>query len=87
MNLDDLEARARADGWINQEGFWVGPPDFAQLLAHATSVLGGKALAEAWMAEPAMGLAWQRPMDLLETAEGAEMVSDFLTRIEYGVYC
>lgn len=87
MHLDELEACARAGGWLDQKGFWAGPPDLAELLAMATSVFGMETLAEAWMTEPAMGLGWRRPMDLLETAEGAEIVSVFLGRLKCGVYC
>jgi uncharacterized protein (DUF2384 family) len=33
-----------------------------------------------------MGLDGQRPIDLLQTVQGAELVNDFLGRLEYGVY-
>ena len=59
---------------------------FAETLAKATEVFGGKEPAEQWMSRPAMGLSGQRPIDLLQTVQGAELVSDFLTRLEYGVY-
>jgi putative toxin-antitoxin system antitoxin component (TIGR02293 family) len=59
---------------------------FAETLAKATEVFGSKARAEAWMVTPAMGLDRQRPIDLLQTVQGAEIVTDFLTRLEYGVY-
>jgi putative toxin-antitoxin system antitoxin component (TIGR02293 family) len=59
---------------------------FAETLAKATQVFGGKEEAERWMSRPAMGLNHQRPIDLLQTVQGAELVDDFLTRLEYGVY-
>lgn len=59
---------------------------FAEMLAKATEVFGSKERAEEWMAKPAMGLDGQRPIDLLQTLQGTELVSDFLTRLEYGVY-
>jgi len=59
---------------------------FAETLAKATEILGSKEEAERWMSKPAMGLDGQRPIDLLQTVQGAELVSDFLTRLEYGVY-
>jgi putative toxin-antitoxin system antitoxin component (TIGR02293 family) len=59
---------------------------FAETLAKATDVFGGKEQAEAWMSKAAMGLDGQRPIDLLQTIQGAEVVNDFLTRLEYGVY-
>lgn len=58
----------------------------ARILARATEVLGGAAQAQDWMTRPAMGLNRQRPVDLLETIQGAEIVDEFLTRLEYGVY-
>jgi putative toxin-antitoxin system antitoxin component (TIGR02293 family) len=59
---------------------------FAKTLARATNIFGGKEAAQRWMANPAMGLNQQRPVDLLQTAQGAELVNDFLIRLEYGVY-
>ena len=58
----------------------------AEVLTQAIIVFGGKVPAKRWMRRPAMGLNGQRPNDLLRTPQGAEMVSDFLTRLEYGVY-
>jgi putative toxin-antitoxin system antitoxin component (TIGR02293 family) len=69
------------------------PPDLAskawllaETLAKATEVFGGIEDAQRWMSRPAMGLNGQRPIDLLETIQGAELVTDFLTRLEHGVY-
>jgi putative toxin-antitoxin system antitoxin component (TIGR02293 family) len=59
---------------------------FAETLAKATEIVGGKEAAEQWMTRPAVGLSGQRPIDLLQTVQGAELVNDFLTRLEYGVY-
>lgn len=58
----------------------------AETLAKATDVFGGIDEAQRWMAASAMGLNGQRPIDLLQTVQGAELVTDFLTRLEYGVY-
>jgi putative toxin-antitoxin system antitoxin component (TIGR02293 family) len=59
---------------------------FAETLAKASEVFGGKERAEEWMSKPAMGLDGQRPIEMLQTVQGAELVNDFLTRLEYGVY-
>ncbi len=59
---------------------------FAETLAKATEVFGAKEEAERWLSKPAMGLDGQRPIDLLQAVQGAELVNDFLTRLEYGVY-
>ena len=59
---------------------------FAEMLATATEVFGSKEDAERWMTRPAAGLSGKRPIDLMQTHQGAELVGDFLTRLEYGVY-
>lgn len=59
---------------------------FAEILAKATEVLGSQEEAELWLQRPAMGLDQRRPLDLLATPAGVEIVQDFLGRLEYGVY-
>lgn len=59
---------------------------FAEILARATAILGSQEDAEQWLEQPASGLDQRRPLDLLATPAGVELVEDFLTRLEYGVY-
>ena len=59
---------------------------FAAILAKATEVFGSREAAERWLERPAIGLDRKRPIDLLTTNAGAEMVEKFLGRLEYGVY-
>jgi putative toxin-antitoxin system antitoxin component (TIGR02293 family) len=59
---------------------------FAEILALATAVFGSQEEAEQWLERPATGLNQRRPIDLLETPAGVELVESFLRRIEYGVY-
>jgi putative toxin-antitoxin system antitoxin component (TIGR02293 family) len=59
---------------------------FAELLARATSVFGSRDAAEKWLAASAIGLDQRRPIELLSTPAGVELVEDYLGRIEYGVY-
>lgn len=59
---------------------------FAEILAKATEVLGGRDDAERWLMREAMGLDGARPIDLLRTVQGAELVKEFLGRLEHGVY-
>jgi putative toxin-antitoxin system antitoxin component (TIGR02293 family) len=59
---------------------------FAEILTRATSIFGSRAAAEQWMVEPATGLDRRRPINLLSTPAGVELVEDFLGRLEYGVY-
>jgi putative toxin-antitoxin system antitoxin component (TIGR02293 family) len=54
---------------------------FAETLAKATEVFGSRENAEAWMDRPAMGLNGRRPIEMLQTAPGTELVNDFLTRL------
>lgn len=58
----------------------------AETMAKASEVFGGVQQAEAWMDKPAMWLDGCRPIEMLQTIQGAELVNDLLTRIEYGVY-
>src|SRR4051812_12149160 len=58
----------------------------AEILAKATAVLGSQGEAEQWLQRPAMGLDQRRPIDLLATPAGMEIVEDFLGRLKYGVY-
>ena len=69
------------------------PPDlasktwlFAETLARASEVFGTRETAEEWLTKPAIGLNSERPIDLLQTVQGTELVNDFLIRLEYGVY-
>jgi putative toxin-antitoxin system antitoxin component (TIGR02293 family) len=59
---------------------------FAEILAKATAVLGSQEEVEKWLDSPAIGLNQRRPLDLLATPAGVELVEDFLERLEYGVY-
>ena len=59
---------------------------FAEILAKASDIFGSQEEAERWLDSPAIGLNQHRPIDLLATPAGLEMVEDYLTRIEYGVY-
>ncbi|MET3581546.1 putative toxin-antitoxin system antitoxin component (TIGR02293 family) [Mesorhizobium robiniae] len=59
---------------------------FAEILSKATDVFGSQAEAEQWLERPAIGLDQRRPIDLLATPAGVELVEDYLKRLEYGVY-
>ncbi len=59
---------------------------FAEILAKATAVLGSQEEMEKWLDSPAIGLNQRRPLDLLATPAGIELVEDFLERLAYGVY-
>jgi len=59
---------------------------FAEILAKATDVFGSQEEAELWLERPAIGLDQRRPIDLLATPAGIELVEQYLTRHGYGVY-
>lgn len=59
---------------------------FAELLANASEVFGSLEAAEKWFDQPAIGLERNRPIDLLDTPAGQEMVENYLEQLEYGVY-
>jgi putative toxin-antitoxin system antitoxin component (TIGR02293 family) len=59
---------------------------FAEILAKATTVFGSQERAEQWLEAPATGLNRRRPIDLLATPAGLELVEDFLERLDTGVY-
>lgn len=59
---------------------------FAEVLAKAISVFGTRDEAEHWLEQPAIGLDRRRPIELLATPAGTDLVEDYLTRLEYGVY-
>ena len=56
------------------------------ILARATALLGSRSEAERWLERPAIGLDRRRPIDLLSTTAGVELVENHLERLEYGVY-
>ncbi|MCK1441898.1 DUF2384 domain-containing protein [Bradyrhizobium sp. 48] len=58
----------------------------AEVLAKATSIFGSMQEAEQWLERSAIGLNQHKPIDLLATPAGLELVEDFLVRLEHGVY-
>lgn len=59
---------------------------FAEVLALAVHIMGSAEAVQRWLLRPASVLDGQRPLDMLRTAPGAEVVEEFLMRLEYGVY-
>jgi putative toxin-antitoxin system antitoxin component (TIGR02293 family) len=60
--------------------------DRALIWAFAQKVFGSEAAARAWMIAPNWSLDNERPIDLLETEEGATEVRDSLGRIQDGTF-
>jgi putative toxin-antitoxin system antitoxin component (TIGR02293 family) len=59
---------------------------FAAILAKASAAFGSHEEAEQWLECPATGLDQRRPIALLATQAGVEIVEDFLIHLKYGVY-
>jgi putative toxin-antitoxin system antitoxin component (TIGR02293 family) len=59
---------------------------FDEIITAAIDVLGSRAHAERWLANPALGLEQRRPIDLISTPGGAQQVLDYLERLRHGVY-
>lgn len=58
----------------------------AAILAKAEEVLGTREEAELWLSRPAIGLDSRRPIDLMATPQGADLVKTLLEQMEHGVY-
>ena len=58
----------------------------AEILAKGEEVLGTREEAEQWLTRQAIGLDSRRPIDLMTTPQGADLVKTLLEQMEYGVY-
>lgn len=57
-----------------------------KVFARAVEVFGTQQQAALWLKSPIMALGNVRPIEMLDTSTGAELVTTILGRIEYGVY-
>jgi hypothetical protein len=62
------------------------PKAFARILAQAIKTFGSQDAAEDWINGPVMSLGMKRPVDLLVTTKGVNLIEDLLGRIESGTY-
>lgn len=60
--------------------------DLIAVTQKAIEVLGSREAAEDWLHHPALAFDGRRPIELVSTRPGADMVKDHLTRMEFGVY-
>jgi putative toxin-antitoxin system antitoxin component (TIGR02293 family) len=60
--------------------------NLAEILARAQEVLGGREEAEQWLSRRAIGLDSRRPIDLMATQQGSDLVKTLLEQMEHGVY-
>ncbi|AHL33526.1 hypothetical protein CD58_11725 [Pseudomonas brassicacearum] len=59
---------------------------YAKILEHTTNVFGSRQLAEDWLRKPCKYLGNHVPLELIDSPQGFQVVEDYLTRIEHGVY-
>ena len=57
----------------------------ARLLANAEETFGSREKAGLWLRHPTTALGGERPLDLLDTEEGAREVEILLGRINHGI--
>jgi putative toxin-antitoxin system antitoxin component (TIGR02293 family) len=57
----------------------------ARVAAHAEEVLGGRDAAVSWLHRGNRALGGRKPLELVRTDAGAELVIDVLGRLEHGV--
>ena len=57
----------------------------ARIIAMAEETFGGRELAATWLRRATTALAGERPLYLLDTAEGARAVETLLGRIAHGI--
>src|SRR5208282_5115442 len=57
----------------------------ARLLANAEETFGSTEKAGLWLRRPTRALGGERPLDLLDTEEGAREVETLLGRINHGI--
>lgn len=60
--------------------------EIAKVIQHAGEVFEDKEKLTRWLAKPNRALNGKKPVDLLDTLTGLQMVNDILGRIEEGVY-
>jgi putative toxin-antitoxin system antitoxin component (TIGR02293 family) len=77
--------------WLDQPEQTLSPSQsegfayFEHVFQRARAVLGNSEEAHDWLNRSAMALDGKKPMDLMGTSIGAQLVLDQLSRIEYGV--
>jgi hypothetical protein len=70
----------------NELSDFVAANASAEVTNIATRMLGSRVLAERWLDQPALAQDRRRPLEMLTSSTGIETVTDFLTRIGFGVY-
>lgn len=64
----------------------IAASQYGQVLKPAILVFGSQQLAEDWLKKPCKYLHGNIPLELIGNALGYQVVEDYMTRIEQGVY-
>lgn len=67
--------------------FETSHPTAADLIGQASNVFGNAQAASDWMDQPAYGLGWVSPKQMMQTETGASRVKVLLDRLEFSVHC
>lgn len=85
VGINDRTVQRRRGGLLSPEQSGA-TLDLIEVTQKAIEVLGDRAAAENWLHEPALAFDGRKPIALLCTRPGVDLVRDHLTRMEYGVY-
>lgn len=85
IGVSERTLQRRSSGRMGREVATVAL-DLAAITEQAESVLGSMKEAQRWLTTGAVALDGERPIDLLCTRQGADLVRDALVRMEHGVY-
>ena len=80
------DARFRQSRPVDERSAPVQASKFAEILAKAMEIFRDKVEAEKWLITPAMALNQRRPVDLLSSPAGVEVVEQLRGRLEHRVY-
>lgn len=85
VGVSSRTVQRRKDGVLSTEHSGA-VLDLIAVTQKAIEVLGSREAAEDWLHHAALAFDGRRPIDLVSTRPGADLVKDHLTRMEYGVY-
>lgn len=60
--------------------------EIQQVFLLGLEVFGRKEKLDGWLYQPSIPFGGQRPVELLDTSAGSQLVTDELHRIEYGIF-
>ena len=85
VGISSRTIQRRKEGLLSSEHSGAAL-DLIEVTQKAMDVLGGRRNAENWLHMPALAFDGRKPIELLSTRQGADLVKNHLTRMEFGVY-